>query len=47
MSLSVLEVLQNAEYNIKNGVMPFQKQLGLEQLANAFNEVQRLHFIKF
>lgn len=35
MSLTILEVLQNAEYNLKNGTMVFQKELGLKQLSNA------------
>ena len=39
MSLSVLEVLQNAEYSLKNGVLPFQKELAVEQLTNAINQL--------
>ena len=35
MSLSILEVLQNAEFNLKNGTVPTQKSIGLDQLSNA------------
>jgi hypothetical protein len=36
MSLTILEVLQNAEYNLKNNVMgKFQTDLAIEQLSNA------------
>ena len=35
MSLTILEVLQNAEYNFKNGKLPFQKDLAIKQLSNA------------
>lgn len=34
MSLSVLEVLENAEFNLKSKV-PVQRDIGLDQLSNA------------
>jgi thiamine pyrophosphokinase len=40
MSLLVIEVLKNAKYNLKNGVMPFQKQLAIEQLSNAIKQLE-------
>ena len=38
MSLTILEVLENAEYNLK-GKMGFQRTLGLEQLCNALEQI--------
>ena len=35
MSISILEVLANAQHNLKPGSMPFQKTIGMEQLSNA------------
>ena len=35
MSVTILEVLQNAEYNLKNAVMPMQLKIGIDQLSNA------------
>ena len=35
MSLTILEVLENAEYNLKESSLDFQKKLGLKQLSNA------------
>lgn len=40
MALTVLEVLQNAEYNLKNGTLPFQKELAVEQLSNAIKQLE-------
>lgn len=40
MSLSVLEVLENAKYNLENGVMPFQKDMAIEQLSNAIKQLE-------
>jgi hypothetical protein len=34
MSLTVGEVLENAEYNINNAAIPFQIEIGKEQLSN-------------
>ena len=34
MSITVGEVLQNAEYNISNASIPFQMEIGKEQLRN-------------
>jgi hypothetical protein len=34
MSLTVGEVLENANYNISNGKIPFQTAIGKEQLDN-------------
>ena len=39
MSLSLLEVLQNAEYNLK-GTMEFQKKIGISQLSNALRQLE-------
>ena len=35
MSLSILEVLENAKFNLQPNTPGFQKTLGLEQLSNA------------
>ena len=35
MSLTIIEVLQNAEYNLKNSSFSGQTRLGIEQLSNA------------
>lgn len=35
MSLSILEVLRNAEYNLKNAAFPEQTKMGIRQLSNA------------
>jgi len=35
MSLTILEVLENAEYNLKNAVMGAQTKMGIRQLSNA------------
>jgi len=36
MSVTILEVLENAEYNlVKNASLPFAKKLGISQLHNA------------
>lgn len=35
MSVTILEALQNANYNIRNASMTFQLQMGKEQLNNA------------
>ena len=35
MGLSILEVLQNAQYNLKVSRPSFQKRMGKEQLDNA------------
>ena len=37
--LSILEVLENAQYNLK-AKMPFQHEMGLEQLGNAIDLLQ-------
>lgn len=34
MSLCVEEVKENGEYNLANAVMPFQTEIGKEQLEN-------------
>ena len=34
MSLTILEVLENAEYNLK-GKIPAQQEMGIRQLSNA------------
>ena len=41
MSLSVLDVLRNAEYNLVNGVMPIQIDLAIEQLKNAIKQLDK------
>jgi len=35
MYVTILEALQNAEYNLKNDTIGAQKQIGLTQLHNA------------
>ena len=41
MSLSVLEVLRNAEMNIKReSIMPILKVVGMSQLANAIKQLE-------
>jgi len=35
MTITIMEVLQNAEYNLKNAVLPFQIRMGIDQLSNA------------
>ena len=35
MSLTILEVLECAEYNLSNQKIPMQKDMGLRQLRNA------------
>ena len=35
MSLTILEVLRNAEYNLKHAVHPAQAKMGMDQLSNA------------
>ena len=35
MSLSILEVLQTAEYNLVNGNTRMQREIGEQQLSNA------------
>lgn len=40
MSLSVLEVLKNAQYNLSKGFMQVQKDMGLNQLENAINQLE-------
>ena len=35
MTLSILEVLENAKHNLGPRVMPFQRTIGMEQLSNA------------
>lgn len=35
MSLTILDVLRNAEYNLKNGQLPMQKEMATRQLSNA------------
>lgn len=35
MSLSIIEVLLNAEFNLRPETAPFQKAIGHEQLRNA------------
>ena len=37
MSLTIHEVLENADHNLRNGVMPFQVDLAKDQLHNALN----------
>ena len=34
MSLTIGEVLENSEYNLNEATMPFQIELGKQQLAN-------------
>ena len=36
MSLTIIEVLENAEYNLKRDVLPIRK-IGLDQLRNAID----------
>jgi len=40
MSLTILEVLENAEYNLR-GKMKFQRSLGLEQLCSAIDQINK------
>ena len=40
MSLTILEVLENAEYNLKNGINPMSKDLAIEQLSNAIAQLE-------
>ncbi len=40
MSLTVLEVLENAQYNLERGVTPIQKDIGLKQLGNAIKQLE-------
>ena len=35
MSLTIMDVLYNAQHNLCNTVMPFQIEIGKEQLNNA------------
>ena len=35
MSITILEVLEGAEYNLKNATIQIQKKMGLSQLHNA------------
>lgn len=35
MAVSILEALQNADYNLNNSVLPIQVTLGKDQLHNA------------
>lgn len=39
MGISVLEVLENAKFNLGYGTQAFQKQIGLEQLNNAIEQL--------
>jgi len=39
--ISVLEVLENALYNLTNGVLPIQKEMGISQLRNAINQLDK------
>jgi len=32
---TILEALENARYNLKNGVLPIQTKIGINQLDNA------------
>jgi len=34
MTITIMEVLQNAEYNLKNAVIPMQTKMGIDQLSN-------------
>ena len=38
MTLTVIEVLENAQYNLKSAFV-FQRKLGLEQLENAVDQL--------
>ena len=38
--ISVLEVLENALYNLKNGTLPMQKAMGISQLENAISQLE-------
>ena len=40
MSLTVYEVLENVEFNLSNGVLPFQRELALNQLQNALRQLE-------
>jgi len=35
MSVTIMEALQNAQYNLVKGEHPFQRAIGCEQLNNA------------
>ena len=41
MSISIIEVLENAKHNLSPGTMPFQKTMGLEQLSNAITLLEK------
>jgi predicted TIM-barrel fold metal-dependent hydrolase len=41
MSLSVLEVLANAEHNLTNARIGFQLAIGTEQLRNAIKQLEK------
>ena len=41
MSLSVLEVLANAEHNLTNARIGFQLAIGAEQLRNAIKKLEK------
>ncbi len=40
MSITVLEVLKNAEYNLINGSIPIQRSLAIQQLSNAILQLE-------
>ena len=41
MSLTILEVLENADYNLQNAKMDFQIHLAKEQLHNALEQIDQ------
>lgn len=41
MSLTILEVLQNADYNLQNTKLDIQIDMAKEQLHNALKEIEK------
>jgi len=41
MSVTILEVLQNADYNLQQSLMPFQVKLAKDQLHNAVTLLEK------
>ena len=44
MTITIMEILQNAEYNLKNAIIPAQTKMGIDQLSNAnylLNELEK------
>lgn len=46
MSVSILECLQNAQYNLVEAKMPMQKQIGANQLDNAIKLLSKGYSIE-